>query len=225
MNTRLIPMITKQWLTVILILALPMWSGVAGATGADDEQLIRVANSGDSTLVKELLEKGVPVNAKDRNGQTALIAAVLGGHTQTIKLLLQKGADVNARDIGGGTPLIWAVWEGRLEVVEVLLERGVDVNSKSFGGRTALMQAAARDHQLENWYSVLRTFFRSILHWSFFGPRYPVGEKDAQMVKVLLEKGADVNAKYKDGWTALMRAQYRGATEIVGLLKAAGATE
>jgi hypothetical protein len=48
---------------------------------------------------------------------------------------------------------------------------------------------------------------------------------DRQMVKLLLEHGADVNAKDKGGWTALKRAQKRGAKEIVELLKAHGAKQ
>jgi uncharacterized protein len=48
---------------------------------------------------------------------------------------------------------------------------------------------------------------------------------DLSGVKTLLDKGADVNAKDQDGWTALKRAQKRGSTEIVELLKAHGAKE
>jgi ankyrin repeat protein len=44
-------------------------------------------------------------------------------------------------------------------------------------------------------------------------------------VKLLLDMGADVNAKRQDGWTALKLAQKSGSTEIVELLKAHGAKE
>jgi len=43
------------------------------------------------------------------------------------------------------------------------------------------------------------------------------------IVKLLLGKGADVNAKAKDGWTALMIASRKGHQEVVNLLKAHGA--
>jgi ankyrin repeat protein len=48
---------------------------------------------------------------------------------------------------------------------------------------------------------------------------------DKQRVEQLLEKGADVNAKDKYGWTALMYAAYQGHEEIVKLLKSYGAKE
>ncbi len=46
-----------------------------------------------------------------------------------------------------------------------------------------------------------------------------------EVVKVLLDKGADANAKNKDGGTALMLAAQDGNLEVVKLLKARGATE
>jgi len=44
-----------------------------------------------------------------------------------------------------------------------------------------------------------------------------------EIVKLLLEAGADVNVKNKDGETALMKASYNGYTEIVKMLIDAGA--
>jgi ankyrin repeat protein len=44
-----------------------------------------------------------------------------------------------------------------------------------------------------------------------------------EVVKLLLKKGADVNARDKDGWTALKNASYYGHKEIVELLKSYGA--
>lgn len=46
-----------------------------------------------------------------------------------------------------------------------------------------------------------------------------------EVVKLLLAKGADVNAKNKSGRAALMYASEKGYTEIVKILKAAGAKE
>ena len=45
------------------------------------------------------------------------------------------------------------------------------------------------------------------------------------VAKLLIENGADVNAKDNDGVTALMQASENGHTEIVSLLKSAGAEE
>ena len=48
---------------------------------------------------------------------------------------------------------------------------------------------------------------------------------DADLVKLLLDAGADVSKKSNDGWMALMLAEEDGHTEVVELLKQAGANE
>ena len=290
MKTARIPMITKRWLAVILILALLPYIAIAGATATLDQQLIEAAARGELALVKTLLDqgadlntkdeygrtalteaagrgdletvrllldkgadlntnassgwpalteaagrgdletvrllldKGAPVDAKDRNGSTALMqAAVHGpkGRPEVVRLLLDKGVDLNAKDKQGWTALMWGVWYSRPGVVEPLLDNGADVNAKDRNGSTALMQAGARDHQLkEKWYNELWNELRWLFRGKVWGPSYPLGANDPQIVKLLLDKGADLNAKDRNGWTALKRAQERGATEIVELLKA-----
>ena len=54
---------------------------------------------------------------------------------------------------------------------------------------------------------------------------YSVLIGDLVKVKELIAAGADVNAKDDDGWTALMYAAEKGYTEIIEILKAAGAKE
>ena len=65
MRTRRMLVITKQWLAVILVLALLPWFGIAAAAPSLDEQLIEAAKIGDLSLVKILLEKGAGLNAED----------------------------------------------------------------------------------------------------------------------------------------------------------------
>jgi len=47
--------------------------------------------------VKLLLEKGANIEAKDNDGDTALINAAIKGETEMVKLLLEKGANIEAR--------------------------------------------------------------------------------------------------------------------------------
>jgi ankyrin repeat protein len=54
---------------------------------------------------------------------------------------------------------------------------------------------------------------------------YAAGEGHTEIVKALLAKGANPNAKDMDGGTALMRATKRGHTKVANLLKKHGATE
>ena len=73
------------------------------------DNLIRKAvRDGNIEAVKQYLDAGTDVNAKDENGVTPLHQAAYHSNKETAELLLDKGADVNARDNGGETPLDFA---------------------------------------------------------------------------------------------------------------------
>jgi ankyrin repeat protein len=55
-----------------------------------------------------LLDDGVPVNARDAQGSTALIEAAKGGHVYTVRELLARGADPNLKPRGGKSAAAWA---------------------------------------------------------------------------------------------------------------------
>ena len=58
--------------------------------------------------VKELINKGADIEAKDEEGQTSLMWASHRGHGVVVKLLLEKGANVDAKSLSGKTALDWA---------------------------------------------------------------------------------------------------------------------
>jgi hypothetical protein len=175
-------------------------------------------------MMLELPTSGVVAGAPSALDEP-LIRAALRGEASGVETILNKGADINVRDSVGRTALMWAVWRDNFEIVRLLVQRGADVNARDSNGSTALMLASARDHQLrKKWYQSVWTVLRGLIYGGL-GPSYPSGDEDPQIVKLLLEKGADVKARDRNGWTALMRARDRGAPEIVELLKRGGATE
>jgi ankyrin repeat protein len=110
------------------------------------------AEKGDLDFVKLLLEKGADINAKSREGKTALFEACYYGHEKVAEFLLEKGAKFDfLYDL---KPLIVHVAEkGHLEVVKLLLENGVDINAKFAEMRqgntykTALSEAVYGGHK------------------------------------------------------------------------------
>ncbi len=86
--------------------------------------------------VRKLLDAGVPVNAHDSEGGTALMWAADEGREDIVALLLARGADVNARDRAGWTPLLLAANTNRLRIVSLLLPLEADTAARTNNGTT-----------------------------------------------------------------------------------------
>jgi uncharacterized protein len=112
----------------------------------DNSKLLKAAKKGSLEDVKTLLEKGADLHAKDQNGLTVLVYAVLSGNVELVKHLVNRGAGVNARDEDGSTALMVASRLGNVDVMTLLADHGADVNVKGNDGKTALMAAAAKGH-------------------------------------------------------------------------------
>ena len=97
------------------------------------QNLLTAAYQGNITLVKDFLDAGADVNAKDEEGYTVLMmAAKNGGHKQEklitqykiVQLLVDKGADVNAKQKDGHTALKYARRHDLAQVIKILKQNG-----------------------------------------------------------------------------------------------------
>lgn len=182
--------------------------------------LIAVA-SFQSNMARLLLEKGADIDVREpHHNLSPLMIAARNNMGDIAKLLLDKGANINEKGDYHWTALDWSIYGGHAKMVKLLLDKGADVNTKTPYGRTALMEAAEPDHLVKTDMPHSKPERQAQ-----YGPIYPNRSRDLEVVKLLLEHGADVNAKDEDGWTALKRAERRGSREIVELLKAYGAKE
>jgi ankyrin repeat protein len=155
--------------------------------------LMRASQYSDTMIIRLLLSKGLDINAHPW-GFTPLMYAARSANWPTIFCLLNNGADANIRDQTNSTILQWAAEQNNLAAVKALLKNTNDINTiDGIGGMTALMWAAYNEHD---------------------NPR---------IIQSLLDNGAKVNIKDKNGSTALSWAMKKGNTGTVALLKKAGA--
>jgi uncharacterized protein len=109
--------------------------------------------------------------------------AARDGRLEAAKMLLAAKADINHTDANGITPLIMAIVNNRVDVARYLIEQGADIQTADWYGRTPLWAAIeTRNMDVDN-----ATFVNSI-------DREPLLE----LIKVLLDKGANVNIRMKE---------------------------
>jgi ankyrin repeat protein len=92
--------------------------------GQINYSLLDAAKRGDIAEIKELLKNGADINAKNNDGETALMQAVIFWHKDVCALLLEKGADMEAKDKVGWTPLTRAISYGNADAIKLLLDSG-----------------------------------------------------------------------------------------------------
>ena len=121
-----------------------------GGPSAPDISIHEAAQKGNIEAVKQHLDAGADVNAKDDVVEwTPLLHAAEGGNKEIIELLIAKGADVNAKNLRGETSLYDVVGRGHKEIAELLIAAGADVNAKDNDGSTPLHNAAKHDEVVE----------------------------------------------------------------------------
>jgi uncharacterized protein len=108
-----------------------------------DSDLVAAAAQGDAAAVERLLLLGLPIDARDAQGASALLRACGGGHLACATLLLQRGADAALAAHSGATCLSAAISMRHRAVVERLLDHGAAVDQALPGGVSPLMVAAA----------------------------------------------------------------------------------
>jgi ankyrin repeat protein len=165
----------------------------------------------------QALVKSTGVKVKDKRGTTPLHHAAAYGSTEAVRILLAAGADPNARNDFEVTPLIWSATDP--EKVRLLVNQGADVNAKSKMGRTAIWLAAANDGSS----GVVKFLLEHGAKPDGSEILAATAANDGATIRMLLDKGADVNARDPQGMTPLLNAAMNGNTRLAEMLLARGA--
>ena len=156
--------------------------------------LMHAGLRGDTSMLQALLEAGASKNSKALDG--ALFAAASAGRPEAVRLLIANGASPNSDNPQGRTLLMAAAGSGVPGVVQDVLSSNPDVNGRGAQGRTALMEAVGQ--------------------WHYDTERKEVNR--AEVVRILLERGADPNLQDDRGNTALIECAW-DADAALALIK------
>ena len=88
--------------------------------------------------MKNLVEKGAEIDARDDIAWTPLDYAAKNGFYKTMNILLENDAPVDAKDKNNNTPLHWAASCGHVQCVSMLLDYGADISLKNIDGKNCL---------------------------------------------------------------------------------------
>jgi ankyrin repeat protein len=212
----------------ILLAALVITMSAPANAQNRDQGLIGAAGRGDRTTVERLIWAGASITARDGRGRTALLAATRGNYVPVARILIAAGADVNAKDDIQDSPFLYAGAEGLIEILKMTLP-AADLKSTNRYGGTALIPAAHHGHP-EAVRILLGTAidkdhvnnlgWTALLEAVILGDGGPV---HTEIVRLLVEAGANVNIADREGVTPLAHAERRGYAAMVRILEARGA--
>lgn len=165
-------------------------------------------------MIEELLENETKPNVFNRCNATPLIYAIKRGDTAAMNLFFEKDVDVdiNKKDTFGKGPLVHAIRHRHPEAVRLLLTKGAQCDMEAM---RAAVEAGI------SYVEILLDHGVSVSYTNEFGDTFlimAVVEDRIDVVKFLLERGADINQKGGLGISPLTSACLHGNTKIFHLL-------
>lgn len=177
---------------------------------------------GHLEVVKMLLSNGAGSIA-DAKGWTPLMLAANLGHFDMVQLLLERGAEITTSE-NGQTPLSVATLRGHLDIVKLLLDKGAHIDAhKGSKQCTPIFLAVTNGHS-----STVELLLERGAHHDLdvggWTPLHAASQQGSvEVVRLLLQKGADLRTTVETGWQPLHFASAQGHHDVVELLVDEGA--
>lgn len=182
--------------------------------------------SDDVRVIDLLVAAGADIDAQAEWGDTPLFrAAEYNDNPEIVRHFLEIGSDPNITDEHGRKPVMIAARENEnIEILKMLLEATDDPFAPNDYGATLLVEASAANENAE----IIKFLSEQqpdnqdssvALNRALYG-----NGREVEVIAQLIEQGADVNAKDKNGDTPLIKAlQFEAEPGLIDLLMDAGA--
>jgi ankyrin repeat protein len=162
-----------------------MWAA-AGSQGPMMRELLahgaEVDTASDTDLMTPLVSGEPRAQPRPPGGMTAMLFGAREGCMDCVKALAEKGAKLDLADPEGVTPLITAVFNAHFDVAKYLVDQGANVNKWDWWGRTPLYLAVD---------------YNTLPHGGRADQPSLDGTLPIDLIRLLLEKGANPNAQLK----------------------------
>lgn len=211
----------------ILQLLIDSGADVNETDNAGQTALSHAVEFGYQGAVRILLQAGADPNVKLGKNRTPIFYAAENGLLNIVKTLIEHKANVKIRLRDGETSLSLATREGHSRIVKLLESSGVRADQRIRSlMKTGMLVKAVKSGNAEKTRELLRIDLDVnardyCLGWTLLMNAASRGYAD--VVKILVEAGADVNAKDKYNLTASIVAEGKHRQKIIRLLHKAGA--
>ncbi len=163
------------------------------------------------------IDHGADIDWKSKDGKNMMYLAAYAGSDKMIRILSEKGIDVNTRDDKGWTALHYAASWGSSRAVNPLINCGANINIKNKEGQTPVFLTGS-DMRLFCYAPMDKDNFPKGVIKAFVDAGIPVKQSNEhketllhiaarycrlEAVQFLIDRGADISAKTKDGKTPL----------------------
>jgi len=215
----------------VALVALVVFLAASDAGGRDDDaDLVGASARGDLESVRQLIGRGVDVDSRDAQGRTAVTAAVYADDLELVQALIEAGADVDIQDDMRANALLATGETGNVEILRAVLRASPDLTRTNRFGGTALIPAAHRGHV-----EVVRELVGTAIDvdhvndpgWTALLEAVILGDggpAHREIVRILVDAGADTGIADTDGVTPLEHARRSGYAEMIQILSQPGAT-
>jgi ankyrin repeat protein len=204
----------------------------ASVTALDSHRYTPLAFGANAGLTNPAIynafeKKGVNlVEEKNEHGANVLLLAAPSLKTEKeLNFFLDKGLSLDSNDEDGNGIFNYASKKGNIDFLNLLIKKGVDYKSLNDNGGNAFMFASQGGRGFSNGLPVY-TYLKglglepNIVEKNGSTPlhRLAFGTKDAAIIELFLNAGADVNQADEEGNTPFLNAAARNQLSIVQLL-------